>query len=325
MSCNCHTLTTHARARGYDPTHTTSLRNAFAREFGKRFRRLRGLIRQAIVERDVFGMQGQMNEAMPRVLVQQGLPQPRAFDFPRSREKVSAFMDWLKAEVDREMLTTVEMRQLGQAIETEWTDKYVLDSYKRGVQRSAYELKKAGYSIPSIEERGGIDAVMGGPAHVDRVGVLYTRVFEELKGITSQMDTQISRVLSQGMIDGDGPQLLARKLNATISGKAMGDLGLTDTLGRFIPAERRAKLLARTEIIRAHHKGMMQEYRNWRLEGVRVRAELVSAQDDRVCSECLDWEAATANTPMSLEEAENLVPIHPQCRCVVIPTGQMNR
>jgi hypothetical protein len=78
---------------------------------------------------------------------------------------------------------------------------------------------------------------------------LFTRVFSDLKGITSAMDAQISRVLAQGIADGDGPALLARKLVATINGTKMGDLALTDTLGRFIPATRRAMILARTEII----------------------------------------------------------------------------
>ena len=306
-------LGVYARMDRYDPTRTTTLRAAFVSEFTKRFRNIRGLIRRAVVDQDVFGLKNK-SESSPTILTQ-AIPPRNAFNFPRSGDKISAFMGWLQQQVNREMLTTTTMVQYGTPIEAAWTNMYVADSYKRGVQRATYEMRKAGFTIPDIEQRGGMDAIMGTPFHMDRVGVLYTRVFEDLKGITSQMDTQISRVLAQGMIDGDNPALLARKINAAISGQGMGELGITDTLGRFIPAERRAKMLARTEVIRAHHMGMMQEYKNWRVEGVNVIAEFVTAEDDRVCEQCL----GLVGTTYTLEQAERLIPVHPNCRCIVVP------
>jgi len=144
---------------------------------------------------------------------------------------------------------------------------------------------------------------------MDRIGLLYGRTFSGLKGITAAMDTQISRVLAQGMADGDGPRLLARKLIATINGTGMGELAITDTLGRFIPAARRAEMLARTEIIRAHHNATIQEYRNWAVEGVKVKAEFVTAGDDRVCDRC----AALEREVFTLDRIEGMIPLHPNC------------
>ena len=95
------------------------------------------------------------------------------------------------------------------------------------------------------------------------------------------------------------PMVLAKLLTKTISGP-VGDLGITDTLGRFIPAERRAKVLARTEIIRAHHSATMQEYKNWEVEGVKVKAEWQTAGDARVCEEC----GAMEGRVFTLEEME---------------------
>jgi SPP1 gp7 family putative phage head morphogenesis protein len=154
------------------------------------------------------------------------------------------------------------------------------------------------------------------PLHMDRLGLLYTRTYTDLKGITAAMDTQISRILTQGMADGDGPILLARKMLGAINGTGLGDLALTDKLGRFIPAKRRAEILARTEIIRAHHQATIQEYRNWGVLGVNVMAEMVTAGDNRVCEAC---EALTLNNPYTLEDAMNLIPVHPQCRCLCLP------
>ena len=176
-------------------------------------------------------------------------------------------------------------------------------------------MVKAGYEVPALEEVGGIEAAFNQPFHLDRVGLLYSRTFNELKGITTAMDQQISRVLSQAMADGKHPREMARLLTRTISGP-VGDLGLTDTLGRFIPAERRAKIMARTETIRAHHQATVQEYRNWSVEGVKVKAEWQTAGDNRVCLECLDMEIGG---PYTLDQIQNMIPRHPQCRCVALP------
>jgi len=129
------------------------------------------------------------------------------------------------------------------------------------------------------------------------------------------MDTQISQILAQGLIDGDHPSIITRKLLATINGSGVGELGITDSLGRFIPAQRRADMLARTEIIRAHHVANIQEYKNWRAMGVTVRAEWSTAGGKRVCEICAGMDGKS----FELEEIENMIPQHPMCRCIAVP------
>jgi len=291
----------------YDPTRTTVLRNAFVREIRRRFRGLTRVIWQAIFEDDVFGLRAGFYQLTS--------PGRQAFVFPRSADKVSAFMTWLQGQVDAGILEVRELAQVGVGVEGAWTNKYIYDSYKRGVMRARYELQKAGFNVPGIDQTGGIEISLSTPFHIDRLGLLYTRTFNGLQGITAAMDTQISRVLAQGIADGDGPRLLARKLISTINGTGMGDLAITDTLGRFIPAQRRAEMLARTEIIRAHHQATIQEYRNWAVEGVIVKAEWSSAGDDRACNECLDL----TGTIWTLDVIEKKIPLHPSCRCCALP------
>jgi len=285
----------------YDPTRTTVLRQLFAREMRKRFDRLCRLIKSAIVDQDVFGMQ-------EKAVAGYALPGHRAFDFLRSQDKIVAFMNWLDEQIDEEVLEMFEAPHLGRGVEKAWTNKYIYSAYQKGVYRANYELRKAGYNVPNIDEQGGIDAVMNQPMHADRLGLLYTRVYEDLKGITSQMSTQISRVLTQGMAEGRNPREIAEMLVKTIKGGG-GDLGITDILGRYIPAKRRAEILARTEIIRAHHIATITEYENWKIAGVTVKAELATAMDDRVCERCAKLEGKV----FSLEEARNLIPVHAQC------------
>jgi len=295
------------QVNSYDPTRTTVLRNAFARDMRKWFRELTHVIWQAIVEEDCFGLKAGF--------YQMTSPGRQAFVFPRSADKVSAFMEWMNRQVEAGILEVREFQQIGTGVEGAWTNKYIQDSYKRGVIRARYELKKAGFDVPTIEQTGGIEISMSTPFHIDRVGLLYSRTFAGLKGITTAMDTQISRVLAQGMADGDNPRLLARKLIATINGTGMGELAITDTLGRFIPTARRAEMLARTEIIRAHHNATIQEYRNWAVEGVKVKAEFVTAGDDRVCDRC----AALERSIWTLDQIEGMIPVHVQCRCIALP------
>jgi SPP1 gp7 family putative phage head morphogenesis protein len=294
----------------YDPTQTTPLRNVFAREMKRRFNELCLVITKAVVREDCFGLnkRPQINEMQT--------PGKEAFAFARSDVKMEQFMKWLQEQIDKGILDVQTIQQVGAGVEGAWTNRYIFDSYKRGVIRARYELKKAGYDVPDIDGTGGIEISMSTPFHLDRVGLLYTRTYADLKGVTAAMDTQISRVLAQGLADGDNPRALARKLVATINGTNLGDLAITDTLGRFIPAARRAEMIARTEIIRAHHQATIQEYRNWAVHGVMVQVEWMTAEDKRVCSKC---EEMAKGSPYTLDQIQNLIPNHPQCRCIAIP------
>lgn len=291
----------------YDPTRTLHLRNAFEAQMKKRFDELVRVIKKSILEDDCFGFAIQAN--------QMETTGPNRFAFLRSDQKVQLFMQWLRGQVRLGIIGITELDQIGSGIESAWTNLYVRDSYKRGLLRGREELTKVG-DIPTIDETGGIDIGLNNPFHMDRLGLLYTRVYSELKGVTDAMDQAISRVLAQGMADGDGPKIIARKVVAVINGKDMGELGITDTLGRWIPAQRRAEMIARTEVIRAHHQATIQEYMNWRWEKVYIQAEVVTAGDKRVCPKCT---AMAKGGPYTLEQAMNLIPYHPQCRCVAIP------
>ena len=169
-TCNHTTdINVYVSQRQYDPTRTLTLRNEFARKMRKRFRSLRGVIREAIVEKDCFGLQ---SEAV--ITQEMTSPGRRAFAFSRSSDKVDAFMEWLTAQQNRGILEISERAQLGGAADKAWTNKYITDSYKRGVHRARYELKGAGFDVPTLDETGGIQASLSAPVHADRLGLLWT-------------------------------------------------------------------------------------------------------------------------------------------------------
>ena len=288
------------------------MRNQFAKKMRGKFTRICAAINKAIVDQDVFGLK--QSEFKITVLADIPIPSTGAFDFPTSQAKVDAFMEWINQLIADELLEVANYQQLGQASNAAWTNMYIQDAYQRGLQRARQELTGHGYDVPPLSETGGLAASMSLPFHLERVGLLYARTYSDLKGITAAMDQQISKVLSQGMIDGDNPRVIAKKLIATLRGTG-DDLGITDTLGRFIPAERRAEMLARTEVIRTHHAAMMQEYKNWALADVHIIAEWATAGDSRVCEKC----GKLQGKRFKLEEAMNLIPLHPNCRCIALP------
>lgn len=302
---NSSLLLLNRKVNNVDPTRTTTLRRAFIRNMNKRIDQLRKEIKIAIVDKDVFGLE------KPKVFAELGA---KEFKFKTSQKKVDSFMGWLREREKQELLKTTTINQLGESVQRPWTNMYIEDSYKRGVMRANAEMKKLKVPQPGMTDET-IQSTMANPFHAERVGVLYSRVFEELKGITAAMDQQISRVLSQSLVDGDNPRMLAGKVNKAITGIGK-NLDITDSLGRFIPAKRRAQTLARTEIIRAHHQATIQQYKNWGLEGVKVKAEWSTAGDSRVCLKC----SSMHGNVYTLKEIEHMIPAHPNCRCIALPT-----
>ena len=126
----------------YDPTRTLTLRTAFARQMTLRFTQLVRAIEKAVVEEDCFALEptsGGFAVAGYAALV---TPGRHAFDFPRSADKITAFMKWLKRQQQAGILEVIQYAQLGQGTDQAWTDTYVRSAYQRGIARARQELIK---------------------------------------------------------------------------------------------------------------------------------------------------------------------------------------
>jgi SPP1 gp7 family putative phage head morphogenesis protein len=189
---------------------------------------------------------------------------------------------------------------------------YIESGYKQGLRRSWQEMRnvEGDADIPQrigLRTRAGligsqedaINAAFFGPVHADRAAFAFTRTFEALRGITTDIDKVISRELAQGLVDGKGPVAIAK--------------AITDELDDF--SKKRALTIARTEVMRAHNTALISSYRAAGVEGVAVEAEWQTAQDNRVCPRCSKLEGHV----FALDVIERLLPLHPNCRCVAIP------
>jgi SPP1 gp7 family putative phage head morphogenesis protein len=122
-----------------------------------------------------------------------------------------------------------------------------------------------------------------------------------LKGVTADMDKEMTRLLTDGLAHGQGAEEIARNLNKSVAG-----------LGK-----KRARTIARTEIVRAHSEGQLDAFEAMNLKGVGVMAEWSTAHDDVVCAACAPMEGVV----LTIKEARGLLPRHPNCRCCYIPAN----
>ena len=308
MCITCNSFQTMAAS---DPTRTLTLRNQFSQAMGARFLELRREVRESVYTNDCFGLREHQSPA-----TLEAIP-PRQYAFLSNEQKVEEFMGWLESNSDLIVLhkpSPVRRRFVGSQ---RWTDVYIEDAYRTGMKRGHTELKKAGVQFDRQDQTSDkyMTAGFWRPIHADAVGLLYIRSFNELKGITGAMDTQMSRVLAEGLVQGLNPMNVARNLMNRI--ERVGNLSLVDERGRFIPALRRARMLARTEIIRAHHQATINAYREAEVSGVMIKAEWRTAGDRRVCPECAPLEGVV----FTLDEVEGMIPVHPNCRCIAIPAN----
>lgn len=291
-----------------DPTGTTKTRQQFERELVRRFERLKRLIREAIVDLDVLGLRERpsLAQQLGTVLFTQAYQQPQlrdavplpareAFKFNRSGQKVTGFMNWLYEAQADDILGVTLGTPNALASQQAWSNIYIDTAYQKGIRDAAREMGSSGVDLPSGFVSGGLNRSV----HADRVGLIYTRTYNELEGITDTMAAQISRVLAQGIAEGRGVQYIARQLANRV-----------DKIGI-----ERARVLARTETIAAHAQATINSYKEMEIEGVTVRAEWATAGDDAVCPQCEDLEGKV----FSIEEAEGMIPLHPNCRCAFLP------
>jgi len=302
-------LHTHRARYRVDPTQTITLRRRYLADMMRRFRELAHVIRVAIEERDVFGLQKRRGGSIfaqqsrweeglypPGVKLRVNVEPPGrgAFDFPRSDEKVRAFMDWIQQQQQQGILerTYGSSRSISGA--TAWQDVYLQSAYQKGLSRAASEMRKAGAKV----EQSWVDAAFHRPLHADRAGLIYTRAYQDLQGVTSQMDAALSRELAQGIVEGIGARQLTKRL--------------VDKVGM---AAKRAGVIARTETIRAHAEATLNGFEEAGVEGVEVEAEFSTSRDNAVCPKCEELEGRV----FKLREARGLIPVHPNCRCAWIP------
>lgn len=275
-----------------DPTRTTILRRRFIRQMRKRFLIIQRLIRALIIEDDALGL---VPEQPFFFNVHSGVGR-QAWRFQTDPQKMESFRRWLVNQIDQNILTT-------DALGLPWTAEFMEAAYEKGVNR-AFTDSRGVASQESLDFFEGsktefLRAFALNPANIAKIGLLTTRSFEELRGVTAAMSQQLNRELALGLAAGHNPRRIARNMVRRIQ-------GLTKT---------RAEVIARTETIAAHAEGQLDAFEALGVQEVGILAEFRTAGDDRVCPQCNALEGAL----FTIQEARGIIPRHPNCRCAFLP------
>ena len=266
------------------------LRNRYIADMKRRFSKVSRAIQQLVVVEDVFGLV----RTMPfTIMIMQ---ERQAFRFKADSNKVKAYRKWLQQQIDANILTVDAVSG------KPWTATYAESAYRKGMLRSYIEVHKEVLAEDKVFYEGGkaqfLRDAFAAPVSLSKVELLYTRAFDELKGVTEVMGQQMSRILADGMVQGDGPAAIARNLRKNV-------VNITNT---------RAKVIARTEVIRAHAEGQLDAFERLGVEELDLMAEWSAAVT--ACEECA---AYAADSPYKVDEAHGMIPLHPNCRCAWIP------
>jgi len=231
--------------------------------------------------------------------------QEREFAFLTDAGKLEAFNRWFAAQVAARLI----FPDPGTPTNQPWTTEYVESAYRRGLINAYLASQSSGVLqtaiLGTITQSEFLRASFGAPEARSKIQLLATRSLESLKGVTAAMAQQMNLILAQGMIDGKGPAAIAREMTRKIA-------GLTTS---------RAFTIARTEIINAHAEGQLDAFEKLGVKELGIRAEWVTAGDDRVCPLCAPLEGKT----FTVEQARGMLPRHPNCRCSWTPSTPVSR
>jgi SPP1 gp7 family putative phage head morphogenesis protein len=198
--------------------------------------------------------------------------------------------------MNREILGGLRHLPLELAGRQHFGNFYIERGYRTGMRNSVSALERGGATVRP-EYIG--ESIRRHP-HIERIGSAYSRNFTDLANMTDTMSDRIAETMAEGMAAGHH------------HGRIVGDLvSRVEGLGKA-----RARLIARTEIIAAHASAQLGVFIDAGIDEVDVDAELSTAGDERVCDIC--EEAARAG-PYQISAIENMIPIHPNCRCAWAP------
>lgn len=270
-----------------DPSRTLLLRRKFMKDMDRRFSQLKRDIIKLVVDEDAFGLKESPDK---EILRKQGLTILQSFQFLTDPQKIKAFQDWLTQQLKAGVL------KLGNGGKP-WTNDYIFSAYKQGALRAYIDtytmdkFNKPGWYRGSREQF--LLSFFNIPEVKRRIELLFTRAFDQLKGISEPMGLLLSRHLATGLANGWSPLKIAREINKSIT-----------TISTS-----RARMIARTEIIYAQSEGQLDSFEQLGIDKLNLLVEWSTAGDELVCQDCAGYEGQT----FTIEEARGLIPLHPNC------------
>ncbi|WP_440952042.1 phage head morphogenesis protein [Methanococcoides sp. FTZ1] len=137
-----------------------------------------------------------------------------------------------------------------------------------------------------------------GPADWRAIDAIKVRNLTALKKITNEMNGQIIREVTEGMLEGEHPRVIAKRIT-----------GRVDAIGIV-----RAQTMAQTEVITAFNRGAEIRYQQYGY----THWSWLAALDERTCDQC----GPLDGKKFKFGGSQQIPPIHPNCRCTILPAEE---
>lgn len=254
-----------------DPTRTSRLRRRYASALSKRFREIKGRVREAIIDRDLLELQ------TPRTLQV----------YQSESQRLDALEEFIGSATARIVLEDGRRAH--------WQDDFLAETAASAANQADTKLRRAGFNDADGEwfARGGtIQSANARAREVeqlqDRLGGMQRQARSDLRGITQAMQAQMMRRAAEGMREGVGRHEMARRLNDRV-----------DKVGVA-----RGRVLAQTLPVETSAEITLDRFEQMGVQDVVAQVEFTTALDP--CPIC---EALRGST-WRIEAARGLMPLH---------------
>ena len=279
-----------------DPTGSTQKRETLQSEFDRRWRRLRGRIREHLQNNRQLRPSADRSEA----------------------RRVSEFRTWLEQEIDRTVVEPLTPTSVQAGMH--YTGSPIRESVLLGIVLGTAHLRRAGIDVDS-RSYNDAEILLQEQRYQDILQRRYQDTYDDLNDAAEQTHTDVSRTYRGALAAGIG-------LSALLTGENASEDGLNNRVDKA--GQTSTQRIANNHVVGAVNDSAVQTYRDADVEEVGVIAETdggtgeispdtvewVTAQDHRVCLEC---RSLTINSPYSIDDAPQ-PPQHPNCRCMLVPS-----
>lgn len=329
--CKCHTLGDAKRAVVVDPTNTGKLRAKFRASMRMRWNQMRELTKAMLVKQDLLALKSG------------GLMQVSAPAITGAGTKIDIFQRWFDLALGNAVL-----QKDGSFMRPFLSSAYAAGaSFARGLAKTEAAHPLAGHresalqSLARIELEGIIEAVSQQGVRavsqglltnakpmaivrtvlniIEKVGVNRSNAMIELLVVRAHAEASLDIYEAAGLTKvGLLPETAAQAKVVTDETRKQTKKGSTKTAD----APRRSGPGSRISRSQPPSQSTIGRIRRAELriaaqlgENVNVR----TAEDEKVCPVC---EEISLNGPYYINVARSLIPAHPHCRCVFVPTEQ---
>jgi hypothetical protein len=265
-----------------DPSKTTQIQRRYFADWSARAISLQLEIRQFVEAGDAFGLD----------VVEPFTLNAGEFRFQTILQKVESFKQWLAGKIESAFYQT-------DAQGNPWNAKHIESAYQRAVLKAFRSVRKGDITSEFfLGQRDEFQKSLAVRSGREKLKLLFARAFEEVKGVTSDMAAQLSRIVSDGLSNGDSAKQISK--------------ALTDQIART--NDSRVKRVVRSQIVHSNAEGNLDTLEDMGIQSVQGLVEFITTSG-RPCPIC----AAKAGGVYTIAQARGIIPVHPNCQCDWVP------